>query len=215
MQPIEAMLLEPVGCLAEFPPGPFQEIAARLLQRRKQPSTSASRSYWHLLNLMESESAETIESLELEAVESAELYDDVKPALTELKAMGVRLFLTSSLSAQAVSRFAANTGLEACFESIWSRDNSGGIKSAPLQHAVASAALNPDRTIFLTDTLEGLKTAAAVKVNAVLMMNDPDEARRLALHNPASGPASGIVSFHELPDFVRLVLANARYRTNS
>jgi beta-phosphoglucomutase-like phosphatase (HAD superfamily) len=201
--------------MAEFPPAPFQEIAVRLFQRRKEPSTSGSRSYWHLLNLMESESAETIESLELEAVESAEVYDDVKPALTELKAMGVRLFLTSSLSASAASRFALKTGLESCFESIWNRDNSGGVKVAPLQGAVVAAALNPERAIFLADTLEGLKTAAAAKVNAVLMMNDPDEARRLALHNPSSGPARGIVSFHELPDFVRLVSAKARYRTNS
>jgi hypothetical protein len=35
------------------------------------------------------------------------------------------------------------------------------------------------------------------------MMNDPDEARRLAMHDPAGG----IVSLHELPDFVRLVAA--------
>jgi len=35
------------------------------------------------------------------------------------------------------------------------------------------------------------------------MMNDPDEARRLTAHNPAGG----IVSLHELPDFIRLVAA--------
>jgi len=53
MQPIEAILFEPVGCLAEFPPEPFHEIAARLFRRRKQHSKSGSRSYWHLLNLVE------------------------------------------------------------------------------------------------------------------------------------------------------------------
>ena len=35
------------------------------------------------------------------------------------------------------------------------------------------------------------------------MMNDPDEAMKLT----ALGPAGGIVSLHELPDFVRFVLA--------
>jgi hypothetical protein len=46
-----------------------------------------------------------------------------------------------------------------------------------------------------------------VGVNAILMMNDPDEAMKLTAHEPAGG----IVSLHELPDFVRLVAAeNAR-----
>ena len=45
----------------------------------------------------------------------------------------------------------------------------------------------------------------AVGVSPVLMMNDPDEARRLAMRQPAGG----IVSLHELPDFVRLVAANS------
>jgi hypothetical protein len=35
------------------------------------------------------------------------------------------------------------------------------------------------------------------------MMNDPDESKRLALQNPAAG----VVSLHELPDFVRFVQA--------
>ena len=61
--------------------------------------------------------------------------------------------------------------------------------------------------MFLTDTAEGLKVAGSVGVNAILMMNDPDESKRLAMHNPAGG----IVSLHELPDFIRLVRAeNAR-----
>ena len=57
--------------------------------------------------------------------------------------------------------------------------------------------------MFLTDTAEGLKVAKSVGANAILMMNDPDEARRLAMHDPAGG----IVSLHELPDFIRLVTA--------
>ena len=67
--------------------------------------------------------------------------------------------------------------------------------------------LQPEQTMFLTDTAEGLKVAASVGVNSVLMMNDPDESRRLAMLNPGGG----IVSLHELPDFIRIVQAeNAR-----
>ena len=74
MQPIEALLFEPVGCLAEFPSEPFLEIAARLFGRKKAQQ-SGSRAYWHLLNLIESSRASTIpaEALELEAVNNDRL----------------------------------------------------------------------------------------------------------------------------------------------
>jgi hypothetical protein len=39
----------------------------------------------------------------------------------------------------------------------------------------------------------------ASRVKAILMMNDPDEAMKLT----TPGPTGGIVSLHELPDFVR------------
>src|SRR5215475_8119747 len=102
MQPIEAILFEPVGCLAEFPPEPFQEIAAQLFGRRRRPSKSGSRSYWHLLNLMEA-AGETcmIEALEMEAAAGASLYEDVSPALSELRSLGVKLLIASSLSGAA------------------------------------------------------------------------------------------------------------------
>ncbi len=53
MQIIEAILFEPVGCLAEFPSEEFNEVAVRLFKRRKKASKSGSRSYWHLLNLIQ------------------------------------------------------------------------------------------------------------------------------------------------------------------
>ena len=53
MQTIEALLLEPVGCLAEFPSAPFHEIAVRLFGRKRKASSSASQAYWHLLNLID------------------------------------------------------------------------------------------------------------------------------------------------------------------
>ena len=57
--------------------------------------------------------------------------------------------------------------------------------------------------MFLTDTLDGIKAARSAGVHPILMMNDPDEALRLAMHNPAGG----VVSMHEMPDFLRLIAA--------
>ena len=202
MRIIEAILFEPVGCLAEFPAQPFNEIASRCFGRKNKPSKSGSRSYWHLLNLMETAGNQSDETLELEAVEQASAYEDVIPALTELKAMGIQLFLTSSLSTAAITRFVTKNNLQAFFPAIWTRDNAG-LKAAPLQRAIAAASLDPRHVIYLTDTAEGLKVANSLGVISVLMMNDPDEARRLTTHNPAGG----IVSLHELPDFIRLVAA--------
>lgn len=209
MQAIEAILLEPVGCLAEFPAQPFNEIAAECFARKNKPSKSGSRSYWHLLNLMEAAGNRTSEALEMQAVEQASAYEDVGPALTELKTMGIQLILASSLSSAAITRFVAKNGLQEFFTAIWTRDNAAGIKAAPLQKAVAAASLNPQHVMYLTDTAEGLKVANSLALISVLMMNDPDEARRLTAHEPAGG----IVSLHELPDFIRLVAAeNAMVR---
>jgi FMN phosphatase YigB (HAD superfamily) len=218
MQLIEAILLEPVGCLAEFPAAPFHEIAGRFFAphkrtRRQPPSQSGSRAYWHLLNLMEASgplqieaNRAAIEALEVPAATAAAVYEDVAPALSELQTMGIRLLLASSLSSRAVERFLEGR-LRDCFSGVWDRDNSGGIKAVPLSRALASLSVPPERTMFLADTAEALKVSRSLGSHAILMMNDPDEARRLALHNPAGGPAGGIVSLHELPDFLRLIVA--------
>jgi beta-phosphoglucomutase-like phosphatase (HAD superfamily) len=197
----EAILFEPVGCLGEFPAEAFQEIAARFFNRRRQPSKSASRLYWHLLNLMEA--AEQIpagmEALEIQAVDGASLYEDVRPALGELKAMGVGLVIASSLCSAAISRVLEVHGLEEFFVRVWNRDNAGGVKAAPIRRALEG--VKSERAMVLSDTAEGIKTAKSVGVNAILMMNEPEEARKLALR----GPSGGIVSLHELPDFIRLL----------
>ena len=206
MQLIDAILFDPVGCLAEFPSEQFNEIAVRFFNRRKKASKSGSRSYWHLLNLIETADKkldETVEVLEIQAVDGASAYDDVIPALSELKAMGVKLIIASSLSNAAVTVFLEKFGLNDFFSAVWNRDNGGGIKAAPLARAIDNAFLNPKQVMFLTDTVEGLKVANALGLNSILMMNDHDEARRLAMHDPAGG----IVSLHELPDFIRLVAA--------
>jgi phosphoglycolate phosphatase-like HAD superfamily hydrolase len=208
MRAIEAILFEPVGCLAEFPSAPFVEIAFRVFGRKRKPSQSGSRSYWHLLNLMQS-AGKTLEEpqrqlaevLEVQSVATASVYEDVVPALSELRAMNVKLFMASSLSGAATKCFLDQYSLNEFFSAVWSRDNARGVKTAPLQAAVDGASLKPERVMFLADTLEGLKIARAVGLQSVLMMNDPDEARRLAMHNPSGG----IVSLHELPDFIRFV----------
>jgi phosphoglycolate phosphatase-like HAD superfamily hydrolase len=210
MQPIEALLLEPVGCLAEFPSAPFDEIAIRLFGPKGKSSSSASRSYWRLLNLIDAaktpldvEKKSLAETLEVEAVDVASVYEDVVPALAELKFMGIRIFVASSLSRKAVSRFIERNSLGELLSGVFTRDDAGGVKSAPLVNALDGASLAREKTIFLTDTLEGIKTARSVGVHPILMMNDPDEAQRLAMHNPAGG----VVSLHEMPDFIRLIAA--------
>jgi len=210
MQKIEALLLEPVGCLAEFPSAPFHEIALRLFGRKRKAGSSAGTLYWYVLNLMESarapidaEKKSVAETLEVEAVDVASIYEDVIPALVELKFMGIQILVASSLSRKAVSRFIERNSLGELLSGTYTRDDAGGVKSAPLVNALGGASLAREKTMFLTDTLEGIKTARTVGVHPILMMNDPDEAQRLAMHNPAGG----VVSLHEMPDFIRLIAA--------
>jgi phosphoglycolate phosphatase-like HAD superfamily hydrolase len=203
MQNIDGILLEPVGCLAEFPSAPFHEIAVRFFGRKGKASPSGSRSYWHLLNLIGETSFSPAEALELEAVNASSIYEDTVPALAELKAMGVHLSIASSLSEAAVARFLEKHSLGGFFAGVWSRGNAGGVKAAPLVRALRGTSLQPANVMFLTDTVEGIKVARTAGVHPILMMNDPDEARRLAMHNPAGG----VVSLHELPDFIRLIAA--------
>jgi beta-phosphoglucomutase-like phosphatase (HAD superfamily) len=214
---IAGLLLEPVGCLAEFPSAPFHEISVRFFGRKSRPSPSASRSYWHLLNLMQAavapldaDAQQAVEALEAEAVDGASLYEDVAPVLSELKTMGVRLLLASSLSRSAMNRFIERNGLAEFFSGVWSRDDGAGVKTAPLLAALGGASLPPESTMFLTDTVEGIKAARSAGIHPILMMNDPDEARRLATHNPAGG----VVSLHEIPDFLRLLSAQNRRRAD-
>jgi len=210
MQTIEALLLEPVGCLAEFPSAPFHEIAVRLFGRKRKANSSASQTYWRLLNLIDAaetpfdaEKKSIAETLEVEAVDAASLYEDVVPALAELKSMGIHLFVASSLSRRAAARFIERNSLGEFFSGVCTRDDAGGVKSAPLLSALSGVSLAREKTMFLTDTAEGIRVARSVGVHPILMMNDPDEAQRLAMHNPAGG----VVSLHEMPDFLRLIAA--------
>ena len=143
------------------------------------------------------------ETLEVEAVDAASIYEDVVPALAELKSMGIRLFVASSLSRRAASRFIERNSLGEFLSGVSTRDDAGGVKSAPLLNALVGASLPREKTMFLTDTVEGIKVARSVGVHPILMMNDPDESQRLAMHNPAGG----VVSLHEMPDFIHVIAA--------
>lgn len=213
MQTIKAVLFDPVGCLAEFPPQEFNEIAERLFDLREGTTRSGSEAYWELLDLMQksekpvtTSDAQIAEGLELHAVERVELYEDVASALSELKAMGITLLIASSLSAAAVNRFLEKFSLNDCFSAVWTRDNAGGVKAAPMAKAVESTSFQPEQVMALVDTIDSLEVAKEVGANSILMINDYDDGRRLAMH----APTGGIVSLHELPDAIRFVAEIAK-----
>jgi phosphoglycolate phosphatase-like HAD superfamily hydrolase len=216
MQIIKAVLFEPVGCLAEFPAEEFNEIATSVFDLKEPASPSGSEAYWQLLDLMHASGktltpAETqiVEDLELQAVNKAHLYEDVVPALAELKAMNMTLVIASSLSAIAVSRFLERFSLTDCFSAVWTRDNARGVRTAPLAKAMESASLQPEHVMSLADTVDGLMVAKELGANSILMFNDYDEGKRLAMH----APTGAIVSLHELPDAIRFVAEGAKARS--
>jgi phosphoglycolate phosphatase-like HAD superfamily hydrolase len=214
MQIIEGVLLEPVGCLAEFGGKEFTEILASFYGQKKKTGKSGSDAYWHLLHSMQSAEKKlsaaddkAAEALEIAAVDNANVYEDVGPALDELRGMGIKLFIASSLSEAAVNRFLQKSSLKEYFSAVWkNRTNAGGVMAAPLTKALASAGMDPERVMSLADTEEGLNLAKDVGVNSILLINDYDEGRRLAMHPPTGG----IVSLAELPDAIRFVAENAK-----
>jgi beta-phosphoglucomutase-like phosphatase (HAD superfamily) len=218
MQAIKAILVEPVGCLAEFPAEEFNEIAGSLFQSWGPSGESGSEAYWQLLDLMEqtgvaleASNAAIAEELELQAIDRVQLYEDVTPALAALKAMDITLLVASSLSATAVNRFLEKFSLAPYFSGVWTRDSAGGVKAAPLRKAIESAAVRPEHVLCLVDTADGIELAKSVGVNSMVMFNDYDEGKRLAMLQPTGG----IVSLHELPDAIRFVAEAARSTANS
>jgi phosphoglycolate phosphatase-like HAD superfamily hydrolase len=218
LQNIDAILFELVGCVAEFGSEEFDAIASQVFGQSCS-SRSGSQAYWNVLNLLETTDANgrrlnaqersTVEGYEIQAVSRASAYEDVAPALSELNDLGVKLIISSSLSRIAVDHSLKTFFHGAPFFDVWNRDSAGGVKRVPMVKAITSRSMTAERVMFITDTADGLQTAKEIGVNAILMMNDPDEAMTLTAHNPAGG----IVSFAELPDFVRFVAAeHARLR---
>jgi phosphoglycolate phosphatase-like HAD superfamily hydrolase len=206
MRAIKAVLVEPVGCLAEFPSAEFNEIARRVFESDLPIGESGSETYWYLLDLMEqagvgltASNAVIAEELELQAIDRVQLYEDVSPPLSALRAMDITLLIASSLSSAAVNRFLETFSLASYFSGVWTRDNAGGVKAAPLRKAIEAAGVPREEVICLVDTADGIELANSVGVNSMLMFNDYDEGKRLAM----LGPTGGIVSLHELPDVIR------------
>jgi phosphoglycolate phosphatase-like HAD superfamily hydrolase len=206
MDSIKAVLLEPVGCLAEFAPDTFNAAAADLFGASPDAQASGSRAYWRLLGLMGERALPPanlarLEELELAAVEHADLYEDARPALAELKALGVATVLASSLSRAAVTRFIERHALADLLAGAVTRDEAGGVMGKVLHAVVDRAQLVPAQVMALADTAEGLAVAKQHGLNAMLMINDYDEGRALAERHPTGG----IVSLAELADALRLI----------
>jgi beta-phosphoglucomutase-like phosphatase (HAD superfamily) len=214
---IAAVMLEPVGCLAEFHVEQFDAAARELYGVAADPSPSGSLAYWRLLGLIDGNSAPflqspaRVEGLEIAAVEGAELYEDVGPALEKLRAANVSAHLVSSLSRRALARFVERFSLSGTFASVVAREDAAGILDKPLRYAIAKAAIEPARVIYLVDTAAALDMAKREGVCALLMINDYDEGRALAERRPAGG----VVSLAELSDVLLLIEQRAGLRASS
>ncbi len=53
MQIINAILFDPVGSLAEFPPWPFEAIATEVFEHALTGGMSGNQAYWDVLNPLE------------------------------------------------------------------------------------------------------------------------------------------------------------------
>jgi FMN phosphatase YigB (HAD superfamily) len=216
MEVIKAVLLEPVGCLAEFAPDAFNRAATDLFGARPDAEASGSQAYWRLMGLMDERPISAadlarLEALELDAVEHAELYEDALPALAELKSLAVPTILVSSLSRAAVTRFIERHALADLLAGAVTRDEAGGVMGKVLRAVVTNAQVVPAHVMALADTAEGLAVAKQLGLNAILMINDYDEGRALAERNPAGG----IVSLTELADALRVIEQRSGIRVPS
>jgi FMN phosphatase YigB (HAD superfamily) len=152
-----------------------------------------------------------LEELELRAVEHADLYEDVRASLAELKSLGIATILASSLSRAAAMRFIARHSLTDLFAGMITRDEAGGVMGKVLQSVLDKTSLDPAQVMALADTAEALAMTKQLGLNAMLMINDYDEGRALAERNPAGG----IVSLAELPDALRLIEQRSGLRAPS
>jgi phosphoglycolate phosphatase-like HAD superfamily hydrolase len=164
VEAIKAVLFEPVGCLAEFRPDEFVSAAADLFGAGPNPEATGSQAYWRLLGLMEQRAASAemllrLQQLELQAVEHAELYEDVRWSLEELKSLGVAPVLASSLSRPAVARFIERHALADLLAGAVTRDEAGGVMGKVLRAVIEKAQLVPAQVMALADTAEGLAAA--------------------------------------------------------
>jgi beta-phosphoglucomutase-like phosphatase (HAD superfamily) len=212
VEAIQAVLFEPVGCLAEFAATDFDAAAVELFAAAdaatEDSAVPGSRAYWRLMGLIEprydnlaAPLAARLEEREVAAVDRAELYEDVRPSLEKLRDAGTGAYLVSSLSRTAIARFLDRFSLAGLFAGVIAREDAEGVMARPLRHAVDRLALDPARIIYLVDHAVALELTKQQSINALLMINDYDEGRALAERSPAGG----LVSLAELADALRLI----------
>lgn len=212
MKAVQAVLFEPVGCLAEFAAAEFDDAAAEIFAAAdistQDSGLAGSRAYWRLMGLIEptyhrlaAPLLARLEACDIAAVERAELYEDVKPSLERLRSAGTAAYIASSLSRAAVTRFVGRFSLEALFAGIVAREDAAGVMARPLRQAIDRFALDPLRTIHLVDNATSLEMTKQQGIGALVMINDYDEGRALA----DCKPAGGLVSLAELADALQLI----------
>ena len=215
MDSIKAVLIEPVGCLAEFAAEEFR-AAAEEFGSAVEAGATGSQAYWRLVRNLEKQALSAqmlsrLEAFELRAVEQAELYEDVHATLAALRPLAVNVILASSLSRAAATRFLERHALSDLLAGLVTRDDAGGIGAPVLRGAIDRAALDPKQVMALADTAEALDLIKQQCLNAMLMINDYDEGRALAERHPAGG----IVSLAELPDALRLIEQRSGLRSTA
>jgi beta-phosphoglucomutase-like phosphatase (HAD superfamily) len=209
---IQAVLFEPVGCLAEFAAADFETAAREVFADAGSPdgagAASGSQAYWQLMAQIEpgyaglaADVALRLEELEIAAVNRAELYEDVSPSLAKLRGFEVGAYLVSSLSRAAVARFIERFALADLVSGAVAREDAGGVMARPLRHAIERASLDPARAIYLVDNAIALDIGKGQGINTLLMINDYDEGRVLA----DLSPTGGVVSLAELVDALHLI----------
>lgn len=110
--------------------------------------------------------------------EAWQLYDDVVPALTALKACGLRLAVISNFDARLTDILRAFNLLE-FFEAIYLSARIGAAKPDPriFQAALQAHDLLPSEAVHVGDSLhEDVQGAAAVGLHSVWLARDDDKA---------------------------------------
>ena len=112
MQNVEAIIFEPVGCLAEFPGASSYGELLDKIGRQAQPNQL---------------DCHALERWEDGAVNQARPYEDIVASLSELQGLGVTLVIATSLSTAAMTMFLDRHSLGGFFAGVWTRDLAGGV----------------------------------------------------------------------------------------
>ncbi len=129
------------------------------------------------------------------------VYDDVPPALDELRAQGLRLAVVSNFDAR-LYRILAGLGLDRYFDSVTISSEAGYAKPAPelFEFALSRSGASADQALHVGDAPHlDVTGATAAGIEAVLIRR-PQERVKAA---PPNAGAAVISSFPELMPIVR------------